>query len=108
MSQGGQKVDRRGFFKCLIGQGARGWIPTESLNQAQMGVARINHRDCLAWGGGDCTLCYVKCPLPDEAMVLEDLKPVVRAERCTGCGICEQACAIVNDRVAIRVVVPRT
>ena len=102
MTQEEQKLDRRGFFKYLIGQRATGLAPMESRNQAH--VARINHRACLAWGGSDCTLCYVKCPLPDEALVLEDLKPVVREEKCTGCGICEQACAIVNDRVAIRVV----
>jgi ferredoxin-type protein NapG len=28
---------------------------------------------------------------------------VVAAERCVGCGLCEQVCRTVNDRVAIRV-----
>jgi ferredoxin-type protein NapG len=28
---------------------------------------------------------------------------VVKAEHCVGCGLCEQVCRTVNDRVAIRV-----
>ena len=104
ITQSEQKLNRRGFFKYLIRQRAEASMPIAEGNQTQRGIARINHRDCLAWGGSDCTLCYIKCPLLDEALVLEDLKPVVQEENCTGCGLCEQACAIVNDRVAIRVV----
>jgi ferredoxin len=99
MNHGRPEISRRGFFKSLIGR-----RPVAREAQKQALVARINPRDCLAWSGGDCVMCYVKCPLSDEAIFLDDLKPVVREEKCTGCGICEGACHLVNDRTAIQVV----
>ena len=36
-------------------------------------------------------------------MDFDQQRLVVTAERCVGCGLCEQVCLTVNDRVAIRV-----
>lgn len=58
----------------------------------------------MAWDDQPCQLCVIRCPQSGEAIYLEDLKPIVRGEKCAGCGECEQACALVNSRmVAIRV-----
>jgi ferredoxin-type protein NapG len=36
-------------------------------------------------------------------MDFEAMRLVVASERCVGCGICEQICKTVNDRLAIKV-----
>jgi len=33
----------------------------------------------------------------------EDAYPLVDQDKCVGCGICEQVCETVNDKVAIKV-----
>lgn len=77
-----------------------------SLNgtPVRLGLAVLDKRNCLAWAGQDCQLCFIRCPRAGEAIYLVDLKPVVEARYCTGCGWCEQACATVNDRISIKVV----
>jgi ferredoxin-type protein NapG len=87
-----QTLGRRDFFAILVGK-----------QQIRASVAVIDREACTAWDGGDCRVCVIVCPFPGVALDLEDFKPVVYPEQCTGCGICEQACATVNDRVAIRV-----
>lgn len=66
----------------------------------RMGIARVDRRNCLAWGGSACEICYLMCPFRKEAIVLQDFtKPLVDGEKCVGCGICEFAC--VKDSPAI-------
>jgi ferredoxin-type protein NapG len=36
-------------------------------------------------------------------MDFEAMRLVVASERCVGCGMCEQTCKTVNDRLAIKV-----
>jgi ferredoxin-type protein NapG len=36
-------------------------------------------------------------------MDFEAMRLVVASERCVGCGLCEQICKTVNDRLAIKV-----
>jgi Pyruvate/2-oxoacid:ferredoxin oxidoreductase delta subunit len=60
-------------------------------------VAMLDVSRCLAWGGGSCQVCYLRCPLREHALVLEDGKPTVVASACDGCGICVEACDAVND-----------
>lgn len=72
--------------------------------QVRIGVAILRKADCLAWSGSDCQMCFVRCPLMGEAITLEDFKPLIREEQCTGCGVCEYVCATVNDRNAVTVV----
>jgi len=70
----------------------------------ESGVAEIDKTKCSAWSGGDCRMCYIRCPLMDKAIVLEDFKPVVVRRNCDGCGICENICAMINGRAFIKVV----
>ena len=80
------------------------------INQAKMGVAVIDHDSCIAFWGIQCDACYRACPILGEAITVEYtknertgkhafLKPVVHADACTGCGLCEKAC--VTEKAAI-------
>lgn len=81
--------------------------PVEHVDKITMGRARIDQSRCLAWGGQDCQLCYIKCPLQGDAMYQEDGKPVIREEKCVGCGVCEYACHTINNTCAIKIVSKR-
>ncbi len=82
------------------------------INNARMGLAIIHRESCIAFWGIQCDACYRACPLLDEAIVLEyekniqtgkhaNLKPVVKSDVCTGCGVCEHAC--VAEKAAIKI-----
>lgn len=85
------------------------------INKAQMGVAVVDTKNCIAYWGIQCDACYRACPLLDQAIYLEYsqnertgkhafLKPIVNSDICTGCGLCEHAC--VTKKAAI-FVLPR-
>lgn len=85
------------------------------IKKAQMGVAIVDQKSCVAYWGIQCDACYRACPLLDEAIVLEYkhndrtnkhsfLLPVVDSDKCTGCGLCERAC--ITKKAAI-MVLPR-
>ena len=77
-----------------------------------IGTASIDKTHCIAWGDRRaCIVCQEVCPLPQKAIILEDgltsdnrsLKlPRVLAERCIGCGTCENKCPAAGQ-AAIRV-----
>ena len=79
-------------------------------------LATIDVSRCLAWEvslpaspdgsaqAGECQLCYLRCPLRDEAIVLDGGKPTIVAQACDGCGVCVEACRAVNDLGAIHIV----
>ncbi|MFZ1557651.1 MAG: 4Fe-4S binding protein, partial [Nitrospira sp.] len=50
-----------------------------------------------------CHACVSKCPVEALSMDFHALHLVVAPERCVGCGMCEQICKTVNDRIAIKV-----
>ncbi len=83
-----------------------------NINKSQMGVAVVDTTHCIAYGGIQCDACYRACPLIGKAIVLEyrhstftnehaNLLPIVDADFCTGCGMCERAC--VTQKPTIRV-----
>lgn len=85
------------------------------INIAQMGVAVIDNQSCIAFWGIQCDACYRACPILGQAITIEYeknertgkhsfMKPVVHADVCTGCGLCERAC--VTEKAAI-FVLPR-
>ncbi len=78
--------------------------PVEQIDKIRMGVATINTSQCMAWGGQDCQLCLIKCPLRGDAIYQEDGKPLINAEKCVGCGVCEHACNTINSPCAIKTV----
>jgi len=85
------------------------------ITEADMGLAVIDDNSCIAFWGIQCDACYRACPLLGEAIsvIYEKnertgkhafLKPIVHADVCTGCGLCEKAC--VTEKPAI-FVLPR-
>lgn len=61
--------------------------------ETRMGLAVINHRVCVTWKGEAlCRSCYNACPFKEKAIYLDQLRPVVREDYCTGCGLCTKAC----------------
>jgi ferredoxin-type protein NapG len=84
-----------------------GALATVKREKVAMGVAKIDKKKCSAWGGLDCQICSLRCPLSGEAIVLDDFKPVIKEDKCTGCGVCEQACLTVNNSAPIRVIPAR-
>lgn len=74
--------------------------PTGSLQrtkqeEVRMGLAIIDQFSCAAWSGTTlCRTCYDKCPFPEQAIRLDQLRPVIDDSHCTGCGLCTHACPV--------------
>ncbi len=77
----------------------------------KIGTAFVDRGRCLPWAmGSACIVCEEYCPVSPKAIVFEDesssndgmKRPVVKPDRCIGCGACEYICPV-NDRAAIRV-----
>lgn len=60
-------------------------------------VAIIQGRHCLALESF-CSVCFERCPEPG-AMNTSQMIPMVVAEICTGCGICQQVCPAPENAV---------
>jgi len=77
------------------------------VREARMGVADLGDpKRCLSYSGAAyCHACYHACPLEGEAIRMQQgrtpagglIRPVVDPGRCTGCGLCEQACVLEGD-----------
>ncbi len=89
-------------FACITACKDGALVAVESKEQVAMGKATINEDNCMAYGVQFCEQCVRNCPVPD-AIYLDDNKPVVRREKCVGCGVCENVCKTVNQPIAIRV-----
>lgn len=86
----------------------------DDVTRARMGVAVIDEQHCLSWQGMRCEVCYRVCPVRGKAIVVNTeprrisrhavFEPVVDAEHCTGCGMCEKSCP--TEQAAIRVLRP--
>lgn len=86
-----------------------------NINKADMGLAIIDEKACIAFWGIQCDACHRACPLIDEAITIEYKKnertgkhsfltPKVHPDVCTGCGLCERAC--ITEKASI-FVLPR-
>ena len=86
---------------CITACATDALLPIEGREQIRMGRAVVSHRVCTA--GQGCHACASKCPTDALSMDFDTQRLVVAAERCVGCGLCEQVCRTVNDHVAIRI-----
>lgn len=67
----------------------------------RMGTARIIEDHCLSYTGGTCVTCFDACPLKRRAIRIQFGRPIINADECTGCGICEEACILDGDKGVI-------
>ncbi len=88
-------------FPCIAACETDALLPVSGREQVNMGRASVSHRDCTA--GQGCHACVSRCPTNALVMDFELFRLDVSEMRCVGCGICEQTCQTVNDRIAIRV-----
>ena len=92
-------------FPCIAACATEALVPVSDQFAVRMGVATVAHRFCTASQG--CHACVSKCPVDALSMNFDALRLVVTEERCVGCGMCEQICKTVNDRLAIKVMPTR-
>ncbi len=105
-------------------------LDLEEKRAARIGLAEVDHAICLPHAGRDaCQLCVDECRMAgynaiefirvggevdEKGEPVEDagyLAPVVREDRCVGCGLCQMRCRGINvkskgllHRSAIRIV----
>ncbi|WP_425038632.1 ferredoxin-type protein NapG [Primorskyibacter sp. S187A] len=84
-----------------------------NIDDADMGVAvLVDQENCLNALGLRCDVCYRVCPVIDEAITLElshnarsghhaIFMPVVHADHCTGCGMCEKSCVLPEAAIKV-------
>ena len=65
-----------------------------------MGTAQVTAHLCLAHHGTTCTVCSERCPVAG-AIVVEDGKPTVEEDVCTGCGVCRFVCPAPENAILL-------
>lgn len=66
----------------------------------KMGVAWIQTMACLAYTGSFCTVCSERCPV-QNAIEVSAGKPTIRADVCTGCGVCASVCPAPTNAIVV-------
>ncbi|MDR1686180.1 MAG: 4Fe-4S binding protein [Desulfovibrio sp.] len=81
-------------------------LPLEEKRWAKIGTAAVDRKLCLAWAEDKrCMVCKETCPygavsvVPHEGHIAP--VPVVRHERCYGCGFCERHCPTATAAVRV-------
>ena len=91
-------------------------ISKETKQKTPIGLASINTDRCLPWAYDTlCSVCEEMCPLPEKAIILEEVqiaaaasqptvifRPYVLRDLCIGCGVCEYHCPV-GGEAAIQV-----
>lgn len=95
-------------------------LTLDAKRQTIIGRAYIDRNRCIPWADyKTCLVCQELCPVPDKAIVINTAevvapggqrvklgRPEVIAEKCIGCGVCENACPVAN-RAAVEVYATR-
>lgn len=63
-------------------------------------MANLLTYNCIAWQGGFCSVCSEHCPEPG-ALTMEQGKPVIHEDVCTGCGVCHHVCPAPTNAIAM-------
>lgn len=80
-------------------------VPLHAPHEIRMGTAEVYGSVCVRSAGEACTVCVDRCPIGADALTFEDEgPPVVKADGCVGCGVCQLYCPTTPKAI---VVVPR-
>jgi ferredoxin len=93
-------------------------LSLQEKQAARIGLALVDRKTCLPYAGrGTCQLCVDECRMAgynaieflrvggevnEKGEPVEDsgyLAPVVREDRCVGCGLCQMRCHAINVKV---------
>ena len=76
-------------------------LAIEEKRVLQMGIAHIDKTRCIAWDTDKiCLVCNEQCSY--QAIMGDDKKrPILKEEKCTGCGICENKCPVEGEAAII-------
>lgn len=77
-----------------------GAIRPIAVGDMKVGIARVDHKACLAWDQGEkCLVCVEAC-LSEAAKSING-RIIIDAEKCTGCGRCESGCPIAGSAIRV-------
>lgn len=78
-----------------------GALQDVAVKEVAIGTAAVNEKKCLAWAEGKlCLVCAEQCPV--HAVVMDQAKrPRIDAEKCIGCGACENSCPVEEPAVVV-------
>ncbi len=65
-----------------------------------LALALINTQTCLPYSGPECGACGSSCPVPD-ALLWDQQRPCIDAQKCIGCGLCREACIVDPSAISI-------
>ena len=90
----------------LVRQGEVGPLELVERRHARVGVAVITRDRCLPWARGErCLVCEEQCPYSAVVLRKDDGYrfglPFVEADRCNGCGRCEDRCPVTGDSAIV-------
>lgn len=75
-------------------------LPPDETPRYKIGVALLQQYNCLAYNHSFCTVCAERCP-EEGAIELNQGKPHIIAQNCTGCGICHSVCPAPMNAIMI-------
>nr|WP_254446819.1 4Fe-4S dicluster domain-containing protein [Ruegeria sp. HKCCD8929] len=67
--------------------------------------AEIDSDACIAYLGPECGACAHACPVPGALHFEMGIRPVIRADLCTGCALCREACVVETKAISISPIV---
>jgi len=109
------KIGYCDYYCSLCGQvcptGAIRELSIVAKNQIKIGTAWVDKNRCIPFTLGDpCIVCEEHCPISPKAIQMIEVEtllpdgtikrpkaPFIDTETCTGCGICENKCPVVDQ-----------
>jgi len=80
-----------------------GALQSVQPESVRMGLAEWTHDSCLRFMGQDCRDCAEKCPVGAKAIEIDpDSGVQVKADGCTGCGVCQMHCPAYPKAIVVR------
>lgn len=81
-------------------------LPLREKRWAKIGTAVVNQKLCLAWAEDKrCMVCQETCPYGAVSVVAHQGHiapvPLVRQEKCYGCGFCEKHCPTLKASIRV-------